>query len=71
MIKGIKKCKLKNRVIVAEPTTKPPHNHWANGSPSTGITVRKWVAGEGHPKVSAKDQILIILLIILLTSLKF
>ena len=43
MRKGISKCKVKNLVKLALPTLNPPHNHWALGSPSVEITVRKFV----------------------------
>ena len=43
MGKGISKWRVKNLVKLALPTLNPPHNHWAPGSPSVEITVRKFV----------------------------
>jgi hypothetical protein len=42
-IKGIRKCKVKNRVRVAFLTENPPHNHRTISPPTTGIAEAKLV----------------------------
>ena len=41
--KGIKKCRLKNRLRVGALTAKPPHNHFTISGPKYGIAENRFV----------------------------